>query len=470
MSTEPSPQEAQDIARRAFIYGFPMVEHYQLMYVKAVTSPAGFNEMVSEAKLYGPEDTDVITPNNDTPYSMAWLDLRTQPVVVQVPAISPERYWSFQIIDYFTNNFSYIGTRATPPAETAQQFLFVGPDWVGSAAEVPGIAEVIHCPGQIMFLIGRTQLFGELDLPQVEEIQAGYTVTLLNDYLGTPPPVPAPPYDFVPFDPSLKATLTFFTYMNQGFVFQLPPAPDGDLMAEFARIGVGPGLTFDRNDFSEPVQQAMLAGMQQAMADIVEETQRIGLIVGGWNMPKVDQPYFGTTPDDYFFRAAIGYKGIYANSPIEALYPMANRDGGDQELTGEKAYTLLFEGNNLPPAQFFWSLTMYDAVSRLLVANEIDRYSISNRTDGILFGPGGSLQFYLQSDSPQGDAVRNWLPAPDGPFYVVLRVYGPEGSMLEGEYGTYRVPPIELQSPAAQARSVEADRSSASSMPMEAGG
>jgi hypothetical protein len=189
--------------------------------------------------------------------------------------------------------------------------------------------------------------------------------------------------------------------------------------------------------------------MLDAKVEIAEAAASVGILVEGWSMPRVNQDYFGTTPEDYLFRAAIGYKGIYANSPIEALYPIANLDANDKLLTGagQQAYTILFEGGNLPPVQFFWSLTMYYAESKFLVANSIDRYSISNRTDGVVSGADGSLEFYIQYAQPEGEAVRNWLPAPDEAFYVVLRLYGPEGAALEGEYGEYKVPPFRPSEP-----------------------
>lgn len=432
MSTDLTPEEAGTIARQAFIYGFPMVENYGLMYGQAVTGAGGFNSMKSSAKLYGPEDQEVVTPNNDTPYSQAWLDLGGGPVELSAGPISPDRYWSFQVIDAFTNNIAYIGSRATGPAESSQTFLFTGPGWQGTPSSE--VKETISCPGRFIFLIGRTQLFGAEDVPNVEAIQAGYKLNA--------PAVPAP--TLIPYDKNLMMTLEFFSYMNQCFVFQLPPASDADLMSAFARIGVGPGLTFNSDAFSEAVQNAMLQAMLDAKAEIVAAAESVGLLVEGWGMPKVDQEYFGTTPEDYLFRAAIGYKGIYANSPIEALYPIANFDRDGKVLTGagQQAYTIRFEGGNLPPVEFFWSLTMYYAASKFLVANSIDRYSISDRTEGVVFGEDGSLEVYVQSDEPEGEAVKNWLPAPDEAFYVVLRLYGPQGAALEGEYGEYKVPPF----------------------------
>ena len=443
MSTELTPEEAGAIARQAFIYGFPMVENYGLMYAQAVTGTDGFNHMASSARLYGPEDTDVVTPNNDTPYSMAWLDLGGGPVELSAGPISPrDRYWSFQVIDFFTNNIAYVGSRATGPADSSQTFLFTGPGWQGTPASE--VKETIPCPSRLIFLIGRTQLFGADDIPNVEAIQDGYRLTA--------PAVPASA--FIPYDKDLIMTLEFFSYMNQCFVFQLPPASDADLMTEFAKINVGPGLTFDPNAFSAEVRDAMLQAMLDAKKEIVEAAEGIGLLVEGWSMPQVDQEYFGTTLEDYLFRAAIGYKGIYANSPIEALYPIANLDVNGKLLTGagQQAYTIRFEGGALPPVQFFWSLTMYYAESKLLVANSIDRYSISNRTEGVVVGADGSLEFYVQYAQPEGEAVKNWLPAPDEAFYVVLRLYGPEGAALEGEYGEYKVPPFRPSEPPVRAR------------------
>jgi hypothetical protein len=435
-----TPEEARAIARQAYVYGFPLVENYGLMYGQAVAEGPGsfgFNRMMSSVKLYGPEDQEVVTPNNDTPYSMAWLDLGGGPVILTIDGIEPEtRYWSFQVIDAFTNNIEYIGLRGTGPNPSGQSFWFYGPD----TPEPPGAVNKVPCPGRFVFLIGRTQLYGAADIPNVEAIQAGYKI----QPTATPPPASLVPYE-KPADPD-AIELSFFSYLNQVFVYQAPPADNDALMAEFAKIGVGPGQTFDPDSFSPEVQEAMLQGMREGRDEIIEKARTIGLLHDGWNLPNVNAEYFGTTPEDDLFRAAIGYKGIYANSPIEAIYPMADLDGENRQLSGadQQAYTIHFAGDNLPPAQYFWSLTMYYARTKFLVPNSIDRYSISNQTDGVQSGEGGSLTFHVQADEPAA-GVSNWLPAPPEPFYVVLRIYGPKPEVFDGtEFGSYRVPPLSL--------------------------
>lgn len=442
MSDSMAPEEAQAIAHEAYVYGFPMVENYNLMYPDAVVpGSAGFNVLMSMAYLAGPDDKEVVTPNNDTAYSRGWLDLCAEPMVLTTPVIEPERYWSFQFIDYFTNNFKYIGTRATGPATSVQRYVIAGPGWT-RPGDLPADLTVIESSSLFIFLIGRTQVFDERDLDRVKEIQAGYELTPLSKYLGTVTPEPAPPIQFPEPKKDKEPSLSFFTYMNLALSFETIPASDQTLMERFARINVGPGLTFDPDAFGDQVRQAMDAGIKQAYADIVRNGNSIGMRVDGWQMPDVKMPYFGTTDADYAFRAAIAYKGIYANSPIEAVYPIANDDANNAPLTGARAYTITFPAGQLPPANYFWSLTMYDAQTQLLVENPISRYSISDRTDGVVAPPDAPLVFYLQHLSPGPEKESCWLPAPEGGFYVVLRVYGPKDVMLEGQYGGYRVPGI----------------------------
>ncbi|MBI3230868.1 MAG: DUF1254 domain-containing protein [Burkholderiales bacterium] len=446
--------QARRAAYSAFIYGLPMVENYVLMYDKAVKEGSvGFNVLKSEARLYSPADRDVVTPNNDTAYSMAWMELRPEPLSLAVPSIPANRYWSFQFVDYFTNNFEYVGRRTFNDSIAAAEFLIVPPSWPNKAKIQDG-REVIFAPSDIIFVIGRTQVLDD-DLASVEAIQAQYTLTPLSavsDYQ----PVTVPPDHFLPAPPPSNMaaalnTLEFFNYMNLAFTWAKVPQDQEIWMLEFARINVGPNQVFDANAFSAEIQQALGEGMANAYKEIVDKANT-GDIVEGWKVLDMSMQYFGTSLQDTLFRAIVAYKGIYANTPIEAVYPIANYDAKGELLDGDHHYTIHFTKEQLPPAQFFWSLSMYGP-DQLFVENEIGRYSISDRTDGIQFGEDESLTIYIQHDNPGPAKVNNWLPTPSntaprdadktgdttpgiplGRFYVVLRIYGPSPETLETGY------------------------------------
>lgn len=443
-TTSVTPAEAREAARKAYVYGFPMIENYKLMNSDpSLPAAVRFNRLHHNDKLAGPEDNDVVTPNNDTLYSRGWLDLRTEPLVLSIPRIVQERYWSFQFIDYFTNNFHYVGTRATGgSADGPQQYLIAGPGWKATEG-LPAELTIIEAPSEFVFLLGRTQVIdGDLDL--VTEIQRGYKITPLSVYLGGEAKPQAPLPEMPPVVPETAPTPQVFQYLNVALTFEASPPEDASLLAEMATIDVGPGMTFDLSAFPADVQASIQDGISAAYDTIKEHAQNLGRLINGWQMPKVNMPYFGITWSDYEFRAAIGYKGLYANSPEEALYPMANDDLAGGALTGEHRYEITFPKGQWPPADFFWSLTMYDANTLGLVPNELGRYSISDRTDGVVQEPETeALTFYLQHQPPGSAAqLANWLPAPAGGFYVVLRVYGPKAIMLTGEYGGYEVPAV----------------------------
>lgn len=444
MTTGDVEKQAQDAAFEAFKYGLPMVENYVLMYDKAgKISPLAFNRLASSAELCGPDDTDVVTPNNDTAYSSAWLDLRAEPQVLTVPAILHKRYWSFQFIDFFTNNYAYLGSRCEVGHPHEASYLLVGPNWRETDVAPKGM-EVICADTDLVLLLGRTQVFGADDIPTVENIQAQYRLTPLHVYLDQPAPPAAPAIDFIatPGPSEMASSLTpekFFPLMNLSFDWSAVPKEHAGLLAQFAAINVGPGLSFDLSTFDQSVQDAIAHGVAEAYAAIKFDADN-GDVVAGWKVMDMDKPFFGTKADDIMFRAVVAYKGIYAHSPIEAVYPIANYDVNKEPLDGNGRYTITFPAGQLPPVNFFWSLSMYGA-NQLFVDNDIDRYSISDRTEGIRFENDKSLTIYLQPGPPAEGYGNNWLPTPsnpDGiaPFYVVLRLYGPKQHMLDGGYQT----------------------------------
>jgi hypothetical protein len=428
--------EVRAIAKEAYIYGFPMVDSYRIMHAYYVdgTNPEfkeDWNRIRSIARVYTPEDKAVQTPNSDTPYSMLGADLRAEPLVLTLPAVEKGRYYSAQFIDLYTFNFAYAGSRAT--GSEGGRFLLAGPGWQGETP--PGITQVIRCETELAMVAYRTQLFDPKDIKNVEEIQIGYRVQPLSRFLGTPAPEPAPPIAFVkPLTVEEERTsLEFFDILN--FVLQFCPthASETELMARFAKIGVGAGLSFDAAALKPDIRQAIEKGRADAWAasDSVSQLLIAGQISSG--------DLFGTREtlaNNYLHRMTAAVYGIYGNSREEALYFGYAVDSGGQALDGTVGYyTLRFAPGQLPPVNAFWSLTMYDAKTKLLVANPIERYLINSpMLPKLRKDKDGGLTIYMQYASPGPGKQTNWLPAPAGPFAMVLRLYGPKPDAYDGTW------------------------------------
>ena len=265
-----SPAEARAIAKEAYIYGFPIVDNYRIQHAYWVdrTNPeykGPWNQIWNSARLFTPADKAIQTPNSDTLYSFIGADLRAEPLVLTVPAIEKERYFSVQLIDYYTFNFDYIGTRTT--GNGGGSFLLAGPGWKGETPK--GIKKVFRWETELAFPTYRTQLFDPGDIENVKKVQAGYKVQPLSAFLGQPAPKAAPAIDFIkPLTPAEEKTSPqFFNILN--FVLQFCPTvpSETELMARFAKIGVGAGKTFDASKLSPEMKTAIEQGMADAWAD-----------------------------------------------------------------------------------------------------------------------------------------------------------------------------------------------------------
>ena len=415
-----SPGDARAIAKEAYIYGFPMAANYQTMYKQAIDTTstdyrAPFNTLTSSKSVATPDDKFVVTPNSDTPYSYLWMDLRAEPVVVTVPKIEPNRYYTGQMIDLYTYNFAYIGTRAY--GNDGGTFLIAGPGWNG--ATPPNVKAVIRSETLFAYLLFRTQLFNTADLPKVNKIQAGYTAQPLSAYLKQPAPPTAPLVSW-PKVGDLPSGTDVFPYVN--FIFQFcPPNPsESALLARFAKLNIGPGQTFDLTRFPPDIQQAIRDGIKDSDADLANVMKKINTdTISSGEM-------FGTRDfikDNYLYRYAGAKLGLYGNSKQDALYFGYFADANHQPLDASKSnYELHFAKGGLPPTKAFWSLTMYDGKAQFLVANPLNRYLLnSTNIKSYKYAPDGSLTLYISHDNPGPAKQPNWLPAPDGPFYAVFR-------------------------------------------------
>lgn len=438
-----TPSEAREIAKQAYLYGYPVVEMYKTLYTQAVDEKgpnfkAPFNQIGNTAMVFTPKDSAFVTPNSDTPYSFVWMDLRAEPLVLTLPAVEENRYYSVQLIDLYTHNFDYLGTRTT--GNKGGHFMIAGPDWKGE--KPANIDRVIQSESNIAYALYRTQLFDEQDLSKVKAIQQGYSVQSLSQYEHSSAPPSAPKVDWpVPVD-NMSDSPELFRYLNFMLGFAPPQPVEKPLLARFKTIGIAAGEPFDLAALSTEQRQALESGIADGKAEFAQ-----------FKKDKVDShqvtsgDFFGTREHlkgNYLYRYAGANMGIFGNSTQEAAYIGYFVDKlGKPADASKQAYTLHFNKGELPPANAFWSLTMYDGKSKLLVANPLNRYLINSRMlPDLTFDADGGLTLYVQRDNPGKDKQNNWLPAPDGPFYGILRIYLPKPQFLTGQWQMPLLTPV----------------------------
>ena len=442
----PGIAETKAIAEEGFIYGLPIVMNYAVMYEYCVDKNSGqykapFNTIFNEARVFTYKDTAVVTPNSDTPYSLLWLDLRAEPMVITVPAVEKERYYSVMLCDGNVFNYGYIGSRAT--GNEAGDYLVVGPDWNG--ATPAGIKKVFHSTTQFAITIFRTQLFNAEDMPNVVKVQAGYKAQPLSAYLKQPAPPAPPAINFPKIDKEMVKT-GFFEYLD--FALQFAPAgpEENAIRAKLARIGIGAGKTFDFKDLSLEHKVEIGLGMKEGEKKVDEAVAKFGKRINGWQVGAAqgNRAYYH---GDWMLRSVAAKAGIYGNDAVEAMYPFTKTLPDGEALDGSKHnYTLTFPASQYPPVNAFWSVTMYDGKTQLLIENPISRYLINSpMLSGMKKNADGSLTIYIQHDSPGADKEPNWLPAPNGPIYLVMRLYWPKTeppSILQAGEGTWKPPGV----------------------------
>jgi len=442
----PNIIEAKAIAEEGFIYGLPIVMNYAVMYEFAVDTKnsqfkAPFNQIKNMAYVATYKDTAIVTPNSDTPYSILWLDLRAEPMIVSVPAVEKSRYYTVQLIDGNTFNYGYIGSRAT--GSDAGDYLIAGPSWQGTTP--PGIKKVFQSTTQFSFAAIRTQLFNPADMPNVEKVQAGYKAQPLSAYLKQPAPSAAPAIDFPKADAELVKK-NFFEYLD--FALQFAPAgpEERGIREKLARIGVGEGKTFAFKDLPLAHKLEIGLGMKDGEDKVEKYVAGGGKNINGWKVGSLfgDRLFYS---GDWLKRAAAVKAGIYGNDAVEAVYPLTKMLANGEALDGSKhKYALTFAAGQYPPVDAFWSVTMYDGKSQLLIENPINRYLINSpMLPDMKKNPDGSLTLYIQKDSPGADKESNWLPAPNDEIYLVMRLYWPKTtapSILPVGGGSWQPPGI----------------------------
>jgi hypothetical protein len=435
---EPAPdtddwreQYAYSVGVQAYIYAGPLLYLTELRYkwtTDATSFPyAPLNRFYHFRNIADATYKDGGSPNNDTLYSWGFFDLSKEPVVLAHPDMG-QRYFTFELADMYSNNFGYVGKRST--GSKAGAFLVAGPGWNGQKPN--DVREVIRSRTPYALVFGRTYVEGPHDVAAVNKLQDQYQVVPLSLWGKAGTTLPEDRDVWAPFDRKADPLADWKT-INRAMAENPPAAKDKQLLEMFETVGIGPGLT----EVLDKLDAASKRGLAHASAGgrtMVEGMLAAGVsnkIINGWLFPPLTLGRQGAVDDDFRGRAVCSIGGIICNDAAEAIYVVAFTDVEGQPLDGANRYTLHFEKGALPPANEFWSLTMYDPAHNL-VDNPINRYAIRDRTPGIRQEADGSTILYLQSTSPGADKESNWLPTPkQGAFSMALRTYGPGEAIIK---------------------------------------
>ncbi|MDX2443747.1 MAG: DUF1254 domain-containing protein, partial [Bacteroidales bacterium] len=398
-----------------------------------------FNEKSCDARLYTPVDKAIVTPNSDTHYCMFWVDLSTEPQVISIPEMEDDRFYHFQLIDLYTHNFGYLGTLTT--GNKAGKYLIAKKGWKGEKPE--GINDILYCETDLFFVIVRTQLMDENDLPNVKALQDAYQLQGLNSYLGKESLKAVKRDNSLVWNDGDEFTAASLKYINYMLNLTSPVESEIEVRNEFAKLGIGTEKGFDITLFDEEIQKAIEEGVKEGIQEMTD------FAAVNSTDPLVTAKIFGSrdflaksakenynSDNFYVMRAVAAQLGLYGNSGAEAIYPGYMMEAPGVPYDAAKYnYTLTFKKDELPPVNAFWSLSMYDGITQLFIHNDLNRYLLtSNMLEDFVYNEDGSLILYLQKEAPEDALKPNWLPAPDGPFYSVLRLYGPKEAALKGEW------------------------------------
>ncbi len=369
------------------------------------------------------------TPNNDTLYSLAWIDVSEEPIILSHPDIN-NRYFTFELASMDSDNFAYVGLRETGPK--AGSFAIVGPDWKGELPD--GVRALAPSRTNTILMFGRTLVDGKDGIANATALMDQYRLTPLSQWGNGKEPVIEPRKVQIPFDRKADPLADWKT-MNAAMTLDPPEARHQALMDQFATLNIGPGQ--DVEQASEATKRGLARASKDGLAMLNFVVQNgVGKPVNGWTYPPEVMGRAGEN-NNFLIRASVQcLGGIIANEPDEAIYLNTFNDVDNNTLHGDNSYVIHFSADNLPPINElgFWSLSMY-GLDYNFVDNAIDRYSIGNRTENLVYGEDGSLNLYLQSETPQGDKAANWLPSPAGDeFYVVLRTYLPKEALVTQEW------------------------------------
>ena len=426
-----TPDEAREIAKEAYTFNYPLVMYYRTMYLQAIDQDSksysgGFGKWL-HLGTSSPKDTDIVTPNNDSPYSYAWVDLRAEPWVMTLPKIEAKRFYTSQWDDLW--GFVLDNAGSVGDGNDGISVLLASPTWKGDLPK--GVKRVIQGDTEFLGTLTRTQLFDPKDLPNVKKIQKEYELQPLSAYLGKAAPEPAPEIKWMPWKDGVETTDEYWSYVNFLLSYAVPNAQDQSVQDRMAKIGLVAGKAWDSSVLGKDVQDAIAAGMKDAQAELKKGSTNI-------TDPSL---FFRSRKDlnkDYYNRALGVLVGIFGNVKEVSVYFAVPQDDKGVLFDGSQhSYSLTFTADQIPPAENFWSWTMYKLPQRWLVDKLMDRYSIGSATPGLKKNADGSITLYFQAKSPGKDKESNWLPAPEGPFWLVLRTYGPGEAILNK---TWKVP------------------------------
>lgn len=433
-----SSQVTSDLATEAYIYAYPLV----LMDVtrRAMTNVARSGESTAPVNQFGnmrkfpdPTMTAVVSPNADTLYSFAFLDLSKEPMILSVPEMG-KRYYLMPMLDAWTNVFASPGTRTTGSGRA--DFAIVGPTSRGSFPENMQAVKVIKAPTSLVWIIGRTQTNGKEDYAAVNAIQDQYKLTPLSAWGKS-----YSPPDNAPVDPSIDMKTppveqilkmdanAFFSRLNALMKGNPPAGADAEALKRFAPLGIAPGKPFDLKSLDPGAAKSLEDSVRSGLAKMTAEAKKPhGKVINGWEF----MSNLGTYGTDYLWRAVVALIGLGANLPDDAVYPRATKDAEGQPLSGANEYVVRFAKGQLPPVGAFWSITLYNS-KQFFVPNPINRYAIGDR-DKLKVDADGSLPIYIQNESPGKEKESNWLPAPKDSFNLFMRLYWPKKEIIEGAW------------------------------------
>jgi hypothetical protein len=432
-------QEAYEIGIEAYTYLYSLVlmdaTRRQAVNVEAgrVIGRGPMNTFTNVPTFPPADFRDVVRPNFDTLYSIAWLDLTKEPLVVSAPH-TQGRYYMLPMLDMWTDVFACPGKRTTGTG--ANRFAVVPAGWQG---KLPAGLQRIDAPTPYVWIIGRTQTNGAKDYDNVHKVQDGYTVAPLSQLGKAPQPVKAtidptvdmktPPMTQV----NSMAAGEYFAHAAELMKLHPPHITDQPIIARMRRIGIELGNSFDIAKADAAVKSALERAVPEALKGMKAKIQTLARVVNGWQMNTDTMGVYGNF---YLKRAIVAMVGLGANLPEDAVYPLNLGDAEGKPLTGASKYVLHFAKTEIPPVDAFWSFTLYDK-DGFPTADALKRNAIGDR-DELKYNADGSLDIYFQHDSPGKDKESNWLPAPTGDFNLTMRLYAPKADVVDGRW----VPPL----------------------------
>ena len=433
---EAKSKQAYALGVNAYIWGYPMVvmQRSRDAMTRAGDAPvtpevfnktgklfAPVNQVATAWGMLGPKFSAVQSGNSDTQYSVTWFDVAREPYVLEIPD-AKGRYYTYQFIDAWTNNFHYASTRTM--GSQKQAYALVAPGWKGA---LPADVIRVDTPTPTGFIIGRWFVADEKDVKAVNEIQKQVSMTPLSSWGKS---YKAPKVKVVPAK-KYTGDLAFFEQLGDTLVKNGALDTDAGILGLLQNIGLTTDRGFDPSGLSDAEKKSLGQAAKHGEAMLAAKSADMGRTVNGWQLSPVLSEYFG---NNYLFRAAIGYQAMFVNTPIEAYYPGVFKDTDGKVLDGSSGkYTITFPKGKTPPVGAFWSVTLYDAKKRLMVENKLNRYKIGS-ADKLVAEKDGSTVIYIQADSPGKDKEANWLPAPKEPFYLLMRMYLPKIEVLNGQY------------------------------------